>query len=450
AVADPDRPLTRLDILTPAERHRILTTWNDTGAEGSADTLPILFEAQAARTPDHPAVVFADTVLSYAEVNAEANRLARLLAARGAGPERIVALALPRSADLVIAMYAVVKTGAAYLPVDPQQPASRSLHVLGEARPVLAIGACGQADTLSRDSGVPWLVLDDEEVRRELAAQAETDLTDAERTGPLLAQHPAYVIYTSGSTGRPKGVVTSHEAIVNRLGWMQDAYPQGPQDRVLQKTPAGFDVSVWEFFWPLQVGATLVVAEPDGHRDPAYLAGLIQDRQITTAHFVPSMLSAFLTEESSAHCHSLRTVFSSGEALPPETAETFRSRLGARLHNLYGPTETAVDVTRWEYRNEPDATRVPIGAPVRNTRAYVLDDGLGPVPAGTAGELYVAGTQLARGYVGRPGLTGERFVADPFGGGGGRMYRTGDVVRWRADGNLEFLGRADDQVKIRG
>ncbi|WP_189998507.1 amino acid adenylation domain-containing protein, partial [Streptomyces vinaceus] len=439
-----------LDILTPAERHQLLTTWNDTDQEVSAATLPVLFEAQAARNPKHPAVVFGDTVLSYADFNAAANRLARLLAARGAGPERIVALALPRSADLVIAMYAVAKTGAAYLPVDPQQPAARTLAVLDEARVVLAVADRGFSDTLSGEGATPWLVLDDQDVQRELAEQAAADLTDEERTTPLLSQHPAYVIYTSGSTGRPKGVVVSHEAIVNRLHWMQDTYPQGPQDRVLQKTPAGFDVSVWEFFWPLQVGATLVVAKPDGHRDPAYLAGLIQDRQITTAHFVPSMLSAFLSEETARRCDSLRTVFSSGEALPPETAEAFRSLLGARLHNLYGPTETAVDVTRWEYRAEPGTTRVPIGAPVRNTRAYVLDDGLGPVPLGIAGELYVAGTQLARGYVGRPGLTAERFVADPFGGRGGRMYRTGDVVRWRADGNLEFLGRADDQVKIRG
>ncbi|MER7567863.1 amino acid adenylation domain-containing protein [Streptomyces sp. NPDC097941] len=449
-VADADRPLTGLDILDPAERHQLLTTWNDTAREVSADTLPVLFEAQAARTPDHPAVVFGDTTLSYADFNTAVNRLARLLVARGAGPEQIVALALPRSAELVIAMYAVTKTGAAYLPVDPQQPVGRTLALLEETGAVLAIADRSLADTLSGGGPTPWLVLEAQDVRQELAAQAATDLTDEERTAPLLAQHPAYVIYTSGSTGRPKGVVISHEAIVNRLRWMQNAYPQGPHDRVLQKTPAGFDVSVWEFFWPLQVGATLVVAEPDGHRDPAYLADLIQTRRITTAHFVPSMLNAFLAHEAAARCDTLRTVFSSGEALAPETAEAFRSRLGARLHNLYGPTETAVDVTRWEHRAEPGATRVPIGAPVLNTRAYVLDEGLGPVPVGAAGELYIAGTQLARGYVGRPGLTAERFVADPFGGGGVRMYRTGDVVRWRADGNLEFLGRADDQVKVRG
>ncbi|MFF4083541.1 amino acid adenylation domain-containing protein [Streptomyces sp. NPDC001777] len=450
AVAGPDRPLSGLDILAPAERHQLLTTWNNTDEEVSTDTLPALFEAQAARTPDHPAVLFGDTALSYAEFNAAANRLARLLAARGAGPERIVALALPRSADLLIAMYAVTKAGAAYMPVDPQQPADRTLALLDDAGAVLAIGERTVADTLADANPVPWLVLDSRDVQEELTAQAGTDLTDGERTTPLLAQHPAYLIHTSGSTGRPKGVMIPHEAIVNRLRWMQDEYPQGPDDRVLQKTPAGFDVSVWEFFWPLQVGATLVVAEPDGHRDPAYLAALIRERSITTAHFVPSMLNAFLAEGTAGRCDSLRTVFSSGEALPPGTAEAFGSLLGARLHNLYGPTETAVDVTRWEYRSEPGATRVPIGTPVRNTRAYVLDEGLGPVPPGTAGELYIAGTQLARGYVGRPGLTAERFVADPFGGRGGRMYRTGDVVRWRADGNLEFLGRADDQVKVRG
>ncbi|MFD9036701.1 amino acid adenylation domain-containing protein, partial [Streptomyces sp. NPDC059567] len=260
--------------------------------------------------------------------------------------------------------------------------------------------------------------------------------------------NPAYVIFTSGSTGRPKGVVVSHAGIVNRLVWMQGRYGLGAGDRVLQKTPFGFDVSVWEFFWPLLEGAALVVARPGGHREPGYLAGLIVEEGVTTAHFVPSMLEAFLAEGSVGECGGLRRVICSGEALPVVAQERFFSVLpGVELHNLYGPTEASVDVTAWEC--VPGASSVPIGAPIANTRAYVLDAALEPMPVGVGGELYVAGVQLARGYAGRAGLTAERFVANPF-TPGQRMYRTGDVARWTTDGVLEYLGRADEQVKIRG
>ncbi|MEU9048757.1 amino acid adenylation domain-containing protein, partial [Kitasatospora sp. NPDC048343] len=280
-----------------------------------------------------------------------------------------------------------------------------------------------------------------------------TDLTTHPHTAPPLTlhpDHPAYVIYTSGSTGRPKGVTIPHRAIVNRLAWMQSAYPLDATDRVLQKTPFGFDVSVWEFFWPLLEGATMVVARPGGHQDPGYLIDLIQSQQVTVTHFVPSMLQAFAQEPAVANCTSLRSVFCSGEALPAELRDKFLALLDVPLHNLYGPTEAAVDVTAWDCATPNAGASVPIGRPVWNTRVYVLNARLEPVPPGVEGELYLAGLQLARGYLNRPGLTAERFVACPYGEPGERMYRTGDLARWTADGDLEFVGRADDQVKLRG
>ncbi|HEY9348323.1 MAG TPA: amino acid adenylation domain-containing protein, partial [Inquilinus sp.] len=292
------------------------------------------------------------------------------------------------------------------------------------------------------------LVLDTVEVEVELAAADPSSLGDA--AGTPMPLHPAYVIYTSGSTGRPKGVAVSHGAIVNRLRWMQAEYGLAADDRVLQKTPSGFDVSVWEFFWPLIQGATLVVARPGGHRDPVYLARLIRDERITTLHFVPSMLHAFLQEPEAAACTGLRRVFCSGEALSENLQTQFHATLPVPLHNLYGPTEAAVDVTYWECRRDAEPGPVPLGRPIWNTQLYVLDPGLQPVPVGVNGELYLAGANLARGYINRSTLTAERFVANPYGPFGSRMYRTGDLVRWRPDGTLDFLGRIDHQVKLRG
>ncbi|PKV83178.1 non-ribosomal peptide synthetase [Streptomyces sp. TLI_146] len=429
--ADPTASLAALDTLTDDARHRVLTRWNDTAADLPATTVPELFEAQAARTPDATAVLFEGERLTYRELDERAGRLADVLAARGIGPESLVAIALPRSADLVVALYGVLKAGAAYLPVDLGQPEARNHNILADARPALLIG------TDYRAPGVETLRLD--------APLPEAPPVPRPAMDP---DHPAYAIFTSGSTGRPKGALISHRAIVNRLAWMQRAYRLTPEDRVLQKTPFGFDVSVWEFFWPLLHGATLVVARPDGHQDPAYLADLIARESVTTAHFVPSMLDIFLREPQAIHARSLRRVFSSGEALAPATQDAFFATLPtAELHNLYGPTEAAVDVTLWACR--PGAATVPIGRPAANTRTYVLDSRLEPTAPGVAGELYLAGVQLARGYLGRPGLTAERFVACPF-APGERMYRTGDLVRWTADGVLEYLGRTDDQVKIRG
>ncbi|MGW5720133.1 amino acid adenylation domain-containing protein [Amycolatopsis sp. NPDC003865] len=422
-VATPDRRLGALDVLTPADRDGLEKAWSGAVGDVPAVTVPELFAAQVAKTPDATALVFEDEKLTYAELDAVSNRLARALAERGAGPERVVALALPRSTHLVTAILAVLKTGAAYLPLDPGYPAERLAFMLEDSAPALVVAT---ADDLPPLDGV----------------------SDAPLDVVLRPENPAYVIYTSGSTGRPKGVVVPHEGIVNRLLWMQDEYGLTGDDRVLQKTPSSFDVSVWEFLWPLVTGATEVVARPGGHQDPAYLARLIRDRGITTVHFVPSMLQVFLQEPAARECTSLRRVLCSGEALPLDAVTRFGQVLDAELHNLYGPTEASVDVTSW--RTSTEDTSVPIGRPVWNTRTYVLDAALRPVPPGSAGELYLAGVQLARGYLGRPGLSAERFVADPFGAPGARMYRTGDLARFRPDGVLEFLGRGDEQIKIRG
>ncbi|MEC3981387.1 non-ribosomal peptide synthase/polyketide synthase [Amycolatopsis sp. H20-H5] len=425
AVARPDLPVASIDVLGPDEHELVLSAWNDTAHAVAPATLPDLFEAQAARTPDTTAVVFEGAELTYAQLDSRANQLAHWLIEQGAGPESVVAVALPRSMELVVALYAVHKAGAAYLPLDTGYPAGRLAFMLADAAPVRVLDELGLFTRLdSYDTARP-----------------PRELTPAS---------PAYVIYTSGSTGRPKGVVVPHVGIVNRLLWMQDEYGLSTSDRVLQKTPSSFDVSVWEFFWPLITGATLVVAKPEGHQDPVYLVDLIRRTGITTVHFVPSMLALFLEEPTAVTCTRLRRVICSGEALPGELARRFHGVLDAELHNLYGPTEASVDVTFLPVTGEGHPGSVPIGRPVWNTRVYVLDARLRPVPPGVAGELYLAGAQLARGYLARPGLTSERFVADPFGGAGERLYRTGDLARWSADGVLEFLGRADDQVKIRG
>ncbi|WP_344301710.1 amino acid adenylation domain-containing protein, partial [Streptomyces murinus] len=444
---DPSRTVAATEMVDPAERALVMGEWNDTSTAVPGNTLPALFEEQVARTPDAVAVVFEGVELSYREVNERANRLARLLVEGGAGPERFVAVALPRSAELVVALLAVLKTGAAYVPIDPEYPADRIAYILADADPMCVITGLGADGVLP--AGSDQVLLDDPATRENLDARASGDLTDAERLASLHTGAPAYVIYTSGSTGRPKGVVVEHRGIVNRLLWMQDRFGLAADDRVLQKTPSGFDVSVWEFFWPLVVGAGLVVARPGGHRDPAYVAEVIAEQRVTTVHFVPSMLQVFLQEPAAARCAGLRRVVCSGEALPPEVVERFRQVLDVPLFNLYGPTEASVDVSWWECQG-PLGAVVPIGRPVWNTQLYVLDAGLAPAPVGVAGELYIAGTQLARGYHDRPGLTAERFVADPFGAAGARMYRTGDLVRWNAAGEIEYLGRVDDQVKVRG
>ncbi|MEO3974458.1 amino acid adenylation domain-containing protein [Streptomyces sp. CAU 1734] len=451
--ADPGAPVSAIEVMSAAERELVLTGWNDTGHEaGGARTLADLVAAGAGE-PSADALVSDGRALSRGEFDARVNRLARLLTGRGVGPESIVAVALPRSFDLLVAIHAVVRAGGAYLPLDLSLPADRLAYMTATANPVCVLTDRASLDALPPATAAGAVVLDDPATRTALEALSAAGITDADRTAPLLPRHPAYVIFTSGSTGRPKGVLVEHAAIVNRLQWMQGAYGLTGADRVLHKTPTGFDVSVWELFWPLAQGAPLVIARPDGHKEPEYLAALIREQHISVLHFVPSMLQAFLGEVELASCPGLRLVVCSGEALPGELVERFHASAlpGAppALENLYGPTEAAVDVTAVSCP-PGRAGSASIGSPVWNTRVYVLDRALRPVPAGVPGELYLAGVQLARGYVTQQGLTAERFVADPYGGPGARMYRTGDVARWRTDGRLDYLGRADDQVKLRG
>jgi nonribosomal peptide synthetase DhbF len=445
----PHRPVTALQILTPRERDQILVRWNDTTRDVPKVTLPELVEQQAARTPAAAAVISGDTAMSYAELSTRANQLARHLVALGAGPERLVAVAMDRSAELVVAVLAVLKSGAAYLPVDPGYPAERIGYMLAEAAPVTVLTTRPAGQHLP--AGTRCVLLDDPVVATELGRLPGGDLTDADRAGEVHSGSPAYVIYTSGSTGRPKGVIVSHAGIVNYLARQHAEFGLTAADRILHKASISFDASAWELFVALTMGAAVVIARPDGQRDPAYLVQLIRDQRVTVAPFVPSMLQVFLAEPGAAECISIRQVRSGGE----ELSATIRDQLfgvlpSARLHNGYGPTEMTVGIFSRECLAEDQGARVPIGAPQWNIRAYVLDDGLRPVPAGVRGELYVAGPQLARGYLGRPGLTAERFVACPFAAAGERMYRTGDLARWNAVGELVFLGRADDQVKIRG
>ena len=440
--ADADQPIERIDLLEENERLQVTVEWNATAHHVPQATLQTLFESQVKLTPDATALIFEHNTLTYKELNERANRLAHRLIAEGISTESIVGIALPRSLEMVIGLLGILKSGAAYLPLDPEYPAERLRWMLEDS-------GVGLVLTLSRLRGAlpvtraRMLILDEEwgEIARQSADNPGLSV-------PL--NHLAYVIYTSGSTGRPKGAMNTHQGISNRVLWMQAQYQLQPCDHVLQKTSFSFDVSVWEFFWPLVTGACLVVAKPGGHRDPEYLAQLIIDRQITTIHFVPSALAAFLQTEKASHCDSLRRVICSGEALSPELAKEFFVHLNCELHNLYGPTEVSVDVLYWQCKNGRIGPTVPIGRPIWNTQVYVLDQSLQVSPIGVAGELYLAGTGLARGYLNRPGMTAERFVADPFAVLGERIYRTGDLARWRADGELEFLGRADQQVKIRG
>ncbi|WP_330254866.1 amino acid adenylation domain-containing protein [Nocardia sp. NBC_00565] len=452
--AEPDTVAESLTAITDDERERVVHTWNATETAPQQGTLAGLFADRAMICPDAVALEFGDETMTYRELDEQANRLARLLIARGAGPDTVVGLCLQRSLELVVGIYAIVKAGAAYLPLDPDHPVDRIDQILRHADPVCVLTAA--RDELALPERATEVAID----TIDLADFEAHPVTDTDRLAPLRADHLAYLIFTSGSTGKPKGVGVTHAAIVNRLRWMQQEYPLDGSDAVLQKTPATFDVSVWEFFWPLQIGARLVVAAPDGHRDPGYLARIIDEKSITTAHFVPSMLSVFVTDTDVRACTGLRRVFCSGEALPAATVRDFHAALhGPELHNLYGPTEAAVDVTYWPCPADP--ATVPIGSPVWNTQTYVLDARLRPVPPGVVGELYLAGVQLARGYLGQSSLTADRFVANPF-TPGTRMYRTGDLARWQGGpdlgrhegdsdrGVLEYLGRSDFQVKIRG
>ncbi|CAJ7697649.1 non-ribosomal peptide synthetase [Burkholderia pseudomallei] len=447
-----DMPVGMLPLLDEAERKQVVYAWNATERDYPIEQcIHQLFEAQVDRKPEAIALTFEGQRLSYAELNARANRLAHYLQGRGVGPDRLVALCAERGIEMVVGLLAILKAGGAYVPLDPSHPPERLRRMLDDTNPVAVlvddIGADALASFESHVAARSPRVHLSRDIAQWRACSPANPSTPRERA----ARRLAYVIYTSGSSGEPKGVMNEHRGVVNRLWWMQQTYALDERDAVLQKTPFSFDVSVWEFFWPLMSGARLVIAKPEGHKDPAYLSELIDRERVTTLHFVPSMLQAFLEDEGAARgCGSVKRVMCSGEALPPSLVKRFyRCLPDARLHNLYGPTEAAVDVTAWACDAEEGGASVPIGRPIANTRIYVLDGYGQPVPRGVAGELYIGGVQVARGYLNRPELTRERFVDDPF-VAGGRLYKTGDLARWRTDGSLEYLGRNDFQVKIRG
>ncbi|CAI2797439.1 non-ribosomal peptide synthetase [Pseudomonas fluorescens group sp.] len=428
-IAAPERAL--VELFPQQQDHAQLARWNATERHYSGPTnLHTALSQQAALTPNAPALVFEGQRLSYAELDQRAQRVARALRAAGIGRESIVPVCMERSVDMVVVLLGVVHAGAAWLPLDPELPAARLAFLIADAEAQVTLT---QPQWLSHlpVGHTAWTL-------ETLPAAANGEPLSVE------ASDLAYVLYTSGSTGQPKGVMNEHGALMNRLHWMQDAFPIGPDDRVLQKTPYSFDVSVWEFFWPLITGATLVVARPDGHRDPAYLSQLIQQEQVTTLHFVPSMLRVFVEEPSLVNCRSLRQVFASGEALPVDLVQRFMSQHPAALVNLYGPTEAAIDVSVW--RCSVNDTLVPIGKPIANLRLHILDDAQQPLPIGSIGELYIGGVGVARGYLKRADLTAERFLMV----NGERLYRTGDRCRFLADGNIDYLGRLDHQVKLRG
>ncbi|MGE7438289.1 amino acid adenylation domain-containing protein, partial [Kitasatospora sp. NPDC001175] len=433
--ADPQIAIGEIDLLTDEERDR-LTGRPETRRSVAGQTVPALFEAQVTRTPDAPALLFQDTVLSYAELDRRANRLARLLIGRGVGPESVVALLLPRSAELVVAALAVLKAGAAYLPVDPEYPAERIAYLFADGAPRLTVVDGRTAASLP--AGTEHVDLDE----AGLDGFAADAVTDRDRLGVLGLQHPAYVIYTSGSTGRPKGVVATHAGVANLLAAQRERLDVGPGDRVLQFASFSFDAAFWETVMALLSGATLVLATPDRQRPGAPLAGLVADLGVTHLTLPPTVLDVLAPED----LPSVRSLVVAGEASSGSLVARWSP--GRRLVNAYGPTETTVCATM-SAPLDGDA-RPPIGLPIEGSSAYVLDERLRPVPVGVPGELYVAGTGVARGYLGRPGLTAERFLADPFGEPGSRMYRTGDLAKRRADGSLEYLGRTDDQVKVRG
>ncbi|HZQ47828.1 MAG TPA: amino acid adenylation domain-containing protein, partial [Verrucomicrobiae bacterium] len=441
-VEDPCRRLSEIDMLSAEEREQMVVQWNRTEREyPGGRSMVELFEAQAEQRPLAVAVVYEDQALTYRELNERANQLAHYLRERGVGPEALVGICMERSLEMVVGLMGILKAGGAYVPLDPQYPEERLAFMLEDARVGVLLT---QERFRERAEGKVEEIIC-------LDSWTAGDERKDNPGGAVWAKSMAYMIYTSGSTGNPKGAINTHEGILNRLQWMQDIYRLEEGDRVLQKTPYTFDVSVWEFFWPLMSGSRLVMAQPGGHKDVPYLIRLMEREKITTVHFVPSMLQVFLEGVGTGSCSGLKRVICSGEALKKELVERFFERLPGQLHNLYGPTEASVDVTSWECPRQKEGRVVPIGKPIANMAAHILDRNLNPLPAGITGELHLGGVGLGRGYLGRVELTAEKFIPNPFGKEPGeRLYRTGDLARYLPDGNIEFLGRVDHQVKIRG
>jgi len=479
AVADPDGPIDSLSILTKEEQQQLLFQWNDTQTRFQYLCLHHAYENQVEKTPTQIALVGSSindiqgeiSRLNYAELNERAGHVAALLKEKGVAPDTIVAIMIERSIEMVIGLMGILKAGGAYLPIDPELPQDRIDYMLKDSGARILLKKpeirnpksryfqtnpnASNSNEQTKRAGVT--VLDFEHLNFEFVSNFEIRASD------LNLSNLAYIIYTSGSTGKPKGVMINHEGISNRLHWMQEEYGLARDDRVLQKTPFSFDVSVWEFFWTLSTGAALVMALPGGHKDSAYLVEIINREQITTMHFVPTMLNVFLEDPAIPTIRSLKRVICSGEALPLEYQERFFKHFAppVELHNLYGPTEASVDVTAWPCQRNPHRHMVPIGRPIANTQIYILDKKLNPVPIGVHGELYIGGIQLARGYLNNPELTAEKFIeidlnfnrsyrSDMSYQNYIKLYKTGDLARWLPDGVIEFLGRLDSQVKVRG
>ncbi len=465
-VAHPEQRVLDLPLLTEAEQHKLLVEWNATQSDFPEHMcIHRLIELQVQQTPEAVAVVFEGEKLTYSELNRQANELAHVLQALGVGPDVLVGICMERSLEMVVALLGVLKAGGAYVPLDPAYPRERLNYMVQDARVPVLFTQKRLLGCLPPREGMEVICLDTDwktsDAVGALRSLGETSTlaggqsgglpSDENRISNVQPDNLVYMIYTSGSTGRPKGVMNIHKGLCNRLHWMQQSYQLTPADRVLQKTPFSFDVSVWEFFWPLFTGACLVVAGPGGHQDPGYLVSLIAEQKITTLHFVPSMLQVFLMAQGLERCESLKRVICSGEALSVELQERFFSRLDAELHNLYGPTEASIDVTYWKCQRQSHQWVIPIGRPIANTQIYILDQALHPVSIGVPGELYIGGVGVARGYFNRPELTAEKFVPDPFSReAGARLFKTGDLARYRPDAAIEFLGRIDYQVKLRG
>ncbi|MFW9264015.1 amino acid adenylation domain-containing protein [Nostoc sp. CALU 546] len=458
-VANPSEKISQLPLLTASEQQQLLVEWNDTSVDYPQDKcIHQLFEEQVERTPDAVAVVFENQQLTYHELNCRANQLAHYLRSLGVGADVLVGICVERSLEMVVGLLGILKAGGAYVPLDPEYPQDRLNFMLADAQVSVLLTQQHlleklpehQARVVHLDND--WLLISKSSQENPIAQ--------------VQASNVAYVIYTSGSTGQPKGVMLSHSNLCNHMFWMQATFPLTEKDKVLQKTPFGFDASVWEFYAPLLAGGQLLIAEPRGHTDSAYLLKLIAQQQVTTIQLVPSLLQILLEQGGIETCHSLKHVFCGGEVLPVTLQEGLLSKLDVNLHNLYGPTEACIDATFWNCQREIYPQVVPIGRPISNTQIYILDQNLQPVPIGVPGELHIGGAGLAIGYLNRPELTQEKFISNPFekaGGsgsasltdqrqeaGGSRLYKTGDLARYLPDGNIEYLGRIDNQVKIRG
>lgn len=442
ALEIPEQPINQLSLMTEPELDQILVKWNNTKTDYPTNKcIHQLFEEQVQKTPDAVAVVFEDKQLTYLELNSRANQLAHYLQSLGVKPEVLVGICLERSLFMIVGLLGILKAGGAYVPIDPTYPTERLSYLLEDAAvPVLLTSESVWSNLPSHKAQVVYLDSNWHTITAHSIENIQSGVTQ---------ENLAYTIYTSGSTGKPKGCMNTHAGIYNRLLWMQETYQLTAQDRILQKTPFSFDVSVWEFFWPLFAGATLVVASPEIHKDREALIDLIIQQQITTIHFVPSMLSVFLQGSKIEECSSLKRVICSGEALSYKLQEQFQEKLKCELHNLYGPTEAAIDVTFWDCGTNKYPGIVPIGRPIANTKLYILDKNNRPVPIGVPGELHIGGAGLARGYLNRPELTAEKFIPNPF-DNNSKLYKTGDLTCYLPNGDIKYIGRVDHQVKIRG